>query len=64
VWDPQTTTEIYSRKTHDADILSMSCIIRPNSEIVVLASGVDSTMGSVRRLPNSGTFSHSFQTQT
>jgi len=41
VWDPATTSEVYSIKSHDADILAMAYTVQPDSEVVVVATGAD-----------------------
>lgn len=54
VWDPATTTQIYSVKSHDADVLGMVVTVTSDSQIVVVATGPDSNMVCVRRVPVPG----------
>jgi WD40 repeat protein len=57
VWDPATTSEVYSLKSHDADVLAMAYSVQPDSGVVVIATGADSNMVCLRRTPSSGTAS-------
>lgn len=54
VWDPATTSEVYSLKSHDADVLAIAYSVQPDSGIVAIATGADSNMVCLRRTPTSG----------
>jgi len=54
VWDPVTTTQIYSVKSHNGDVLCLAYALCGDSQVGVVATGADSNMFSIRRVATNG----------